>query len=188
MDNVMTRTIRILCVGDGDLTFSLALARAYGTEQLHITATTLLPTRGELIRTYSNSEAVLEELEHRGVEIVFGIDATQLHTKFPDKMFHWILFSHPHLGLDTLQDDEAWHTERHYRLLAHYFWSAKYFVNAKIHVCLCGNQPQTWRLLDAATDFELVGRYGTASPLSSWLVPPDWEESNVEPHYPAPRR
>jgi hypothetical protein len=37
----MPRT-RILCVGEGDLTFSLALARAYGTEQLHITATTLL--------------------------------------------------------------------------------------------------------------------------------------------------
>ena len=73
----MTRitSTRILCVGDGDLTFSLALAQAYGTEQLHITATTLLQSRDELIRTYNNSEAVLKELEHLGVETAFGIDA-----------------------------------------------------------------------------------------------------------------
>ena len=184
----MPRT-RILCVGEGDLTFSLALARAYGTEQLHITATTLLQSRDELIGTYNNSEAVLEELDRLGVETAFGIDATQLHTtKLQNKMFDWILFSHPHLGLASIQDDEAWHAERHFRLLAHYFWSAGKFGDAKIHVCLCGHQPDTWRLMDAATGLELVGKYGTAAPLSFWLVPPDCEELQVQPHYPAPRR
>ena len=186
---------RILCVGDGDLTLSLALVRAYGTKHVRVTASTLLASREDLIKTYSNSEAVLRELDSRGVDIQFGIDATQLHRLFPRNCnsFEWICFSHPHLGLDTLRTlrlDESLHAERHYRLLVHYLWSAKQLGNANIHVCLCGRQAETWRLMTAATaaDMLLVGKYDTAAPLHSWMIPSNVVQLGVELHYPAPRR
>jgi 23S rRNA-/tRNA-specific pseudouridylate synthase len=181
---------RILCVGDGDLTLSLALVRAYGTKHLRVTASTLLASRENLIKTYSNSEDVLCELQERGVAIRFGVDATQLHLLFPRNSFDWICFSHPHLGLDTLRQDEAWHAQRHYRLLAHYLWSADQLGDANIHVCLCGKQAETWRLVLAAeaTGLELVGTYDTAAPLNSWMIPTEVSQLGVELHYPAPRR
>lgn len=196
--------LSILCVGDGDLTLSLALIRAYGKEQIDLTASTLLSSPDELVATYANSSTVLNELKERGATVFFGIDATQLHataaftnnaaaatTGGPERLFDWILFSHPHLGLETLREDEGWHAERHHRLLAHYFWSAQQILtksrdaDARIYLCLCGNQPQTWRMLEAASPLKLVAQYDTSTPLpfSETLV-----ELPLESHYAAPRK
>ena len=72
---------RALTVGDGDLTLSLAVARAYGHEEsLDLVASTLLSSREDLFHTYSNSEHVLQELTERNVTVLFGVDATNLTT------------------------------------------------------------------------------------------------------------
>ena len=86
-----------------------------------------------------------------------------------DEKFDLILFHHPHLGPirgatpDTTSNDndangviidEAEHAARHFRLLCHYLDSASRVLSghdyARIHVCVCGTQAETWNLYDAA--------------------------------------
>jgi hypothetical protein len=190
--------LRILTVGDGDLTLSLAIARAYGNnDQVLVSASTLEPCQEDLLRAYPN--AVVAELQERGVPVLYGVDATRLHcsprlaapilpsTQEQQKqkiLNEWdvILFHHPHLGLSLLKDqDEEQHARRHHVLLSHYLNSACRVLAARVdfeshtnateenksehksasggrhlrdgglvHVCLCGTQAETWRLVEAA--------------------------------------
>ena len=91
--------LRILTVGDGDLSYSLALRRCFG-EQIELTATTLL-SEAELTSTYTRSSSILDELRERGVDVRFEVDATALALGPADV----ILFSFPHLGLTDLSDE-----------------------------------------------------------------------------------
>jgi 23S rRNA-/tRNA-specific pseudouridylate synthase len=181
--------LKILTVGDGDLTLSLALARAYGSTQLDLTASTLLDTEDDLVRTYRNSQLILTELGERGVPVWFGVDATQLHQYLPSR-FDVVLFHHPHLGLDTLLENEEWHAQRHHILMAHYLWSAKHILTdqGRVHVCLCGTQPQTWRVEEAAKrqGLERWTKESTSTPMHTWLG--TLVELPVQPHFPAPRK
>ena len=136
------RPFSILTVGDGDLTLSLSLVRAYG-DQMNVTATTLCSNDNELCQTYSNSAGVIEELLERKVTIFYGIDATQLTTyrELQERRrrtggFDLILFHHPHLGLLTSTNslDEQKHATRHFVLLAHYLASASSLLSQKDNV------------------------------------------------------
>jgi hypothetical protein len=163
--------LRVLTVGDGDLTLSLALARAYG-DQIDLTASTL-DSKEELLHFYP--DAVVDELqalpEH--VNVRFQVDATQIHCLEKEKnnpnKWDLISFHHPHLGLSSLQD-EAQHAHRHYCLLSHYLHAAKQSFRDErtglIHVCLCGTQPETWRLMQAAEHegLELIRKLPTQAP------------------------
>ena len=141
--------LKVLTVGDGDLTLSLALSRAYGgsnsssldannsnQQQLDLTATTLCSSYEELCDTYSNSAMVVQELvEERKATVLYGVDATQLATsvhQLHHKQFDLVLFHHPHLGLMTSNKstDEAHHAQRHFVLLAHYLASAKSLLSS----------------------------------------------------------
>lgn len=106
---------RILIVGDGDLSFSLALHRAYG-DQISITATTVLESYTALIQEYPHAMGIVQELqqqEHKqqqrhnhqspcGPQIRYGIDATQLPRYWPgdkpEDLFDLVMFQYPHLG------------------------------------------------------------------------------------------
>ena len=180
--------VHILTVGDGDLSLSLALARAYGAEQVHLTASTILPDAAALHRLYPQSAPrVLAELAGRGVMVRFGVDATQLHRTFGraaestdadagDKgatiatKFDLILFYHPHLGIRKENTDEAAQAQQHERLLAHYLASAATCLTPQgaVHVCLCGTQPTTWRIRKSAERLGMTeikpGRPTTAAP------------------------
>ena len=186
--------LKVLTVGDGDLTFSLALKRAYPSI-ISVTASSLLSSSEDLIHTYSNSHDVLKELQEDWKEMVlFGVDATKLDsTLIPalrrayDKnnpligceniirKYDFIIFNHPHLGDAALHESEKLHAQRHYALLCHYFNSAQQFLShaksARIHVCQCGTQPQTWNILGAAKRNGLVCCYQekTVSPINKWL-------------------
>ena len=175
--------LRVLTVGDGDLTLSLALARAYG-DQLDLVASTLLKSSDDLVATYSNLQ-VLKELQERKVPIRYGVDATHIEETGNDK-WDVILFHHPHLGPIV---DEQVHAERHFSLLAHYFFSASKCLRpgGLVHVCLCGNQPQTWRVEQAAQQQGLVKVATTPTSAQEWLSP-SLVALPVQSHYPAPRR
>ena len=56
MTNDIGHRLRILTVGDGDLSYSLALRRCFG-EQIELTATTLL-SEAELTSTYTRAAAI----------------------------------------------------------------------------------------------------------------------------------
>jgi hypothetical protein len=102
---------RILTVGDGDLSLSLALARAYGN-CVSLTAS-VLDSEEDMLKAYP--DAPIKELKSLNVEVLYGLDATQIHEKFPTKSWDLTCFHHPHLGLASLLDkNEAEHANRHF--------------------------------------------------------------------------
>jgi len=139
----------LLTVGDGDLSCSLALRKAYPLIEI-LVVTTLLPSEADLLDTYPNSESTLEELlEYRNVSIYYGVDATQLHLHqglLMHACFDIICFHHPHLGYCDTNDVQSNTAQksamslkiqcekeesndpslasRHACLLAHYLYSA----------------------------------------------------------------
>lgn len=180
--------------GDGDLSFSLAIKRAY--PDLSVTASTLLNSPEELIRTYSNSSDIVRELlDQWKVTIAFGVDATQITEKFTstDDRFDAVLFNHPHLGSATLLESEEKHAKRHHVLLAHYFHSAKQVLKPRgvVHVCLCGNQPKTWDVATAAhrNGFHCLLEKSSSCPMT-WLFKdrPEYKLAEVEAHYRVKRK
>ena len=142
---------RVLTVGDGDLSFSLALARAF-SERVHLTATTLL-TEPELLATYERAAECIAALRSCGhVRIVHGVNACMLHTHELGT-FDDVYFNHPHLGLEDLRDVEM-HARRHRILIAHYLGTAATLLpqeGGRIRLTLCGNQPSAWAVIDHAS-------------------------------------
>jgi len=205
---------KVLTVGDGDLTLSLALSRAYG-EVVDVTASVLESDRHEFLRLFP--EAPLEELRHRQVSIIFGVDATQIHSQCAysekeskgNKAWDLISFHHPHLGTSNLEEDgESTRAILHHRLLCHYLNSAKQ-ISKSVHVCLAGTQPTTWRLMEAAKlqNLTLVKKLPDSNAFANlWMnVGEDGydnksisgirdshqilpEAAIIEPHFAAPRR
>lgn len=193
-------SFRVLTVGDGDLSFSLALKRAY--PQLSITASTLVESHDELCRTYSNAKETSKEFQEVWNErIIYAADATKLEEKViaqsEDEKFDIVLFNHPHLGDATLLECEQRHAERHYALLAHYFHSAKQLLKAdgRVHICLCGNQPKSWKVMLAGENNGLrcIREESTAYPIDKWLFKEKngdrlFELAEVQSHYPTKRK
>ncbi len=182
---------KILTVGDGDLSLSLALSRAYG-EHVDVTASVLESDRLQLLRVFP--EAPLDELDRRGVRVLYGVDATQLHA-LCETDWDLISFHHPHLGISNVEDcDESKRAHLHHKLLCHYLHSAKQ-VSKNIHLCLTGTQPTTWNLEEAASfqNLRLVQNLVDSKPFAhvvwsdaaSKQLP---EPAKVEPNFAAPRK
>lgn len=93
-----TRGQSVLTVGDGDFTFSLALARAFGRDS-RIVATSH-ETRASLLEIYGAKCAeTLEELESLGVVVEHGVDAGDLagtlKTPAPEGGFDRLVWNFP---------------------------------------------------------------------------------------------
>ena len=191
------RRLRICTVGDGDLTFSLALCRALGAEQIeHLTATVLPETEDKLVAIYANAADSLRELREGPwrdrVDVQFGVDATNLHVPFggtgtrashenasslsSSPPYDVFMFNHPHLGTASLAESEKDHADRHHSLLAHYLYSASRCLPEEegggvIHLCLCGSQPTTWDVAGAAerNGLEIFHQCETVGPVGEWM-------------------
>ncbi|KAG7606254.1 hypothetical protein ISN45_At05g051860 [Arabidopsis thaliana x Arabidopsis arenosa] len=74
-----TNKQKILLVGEGDFSFSLSLARAFGSAS-NLTATSL-DTQGELEQKFKNGKANVEELERLGCSVVYGVNVHSMITK-----------------------------------------------------------------------------------------------------------
>lgn len=186
MAAISSRTkIRLLTVGDGDLSLSLALARAYG-KYISLTAS-VLDSKERLQACYP--DAPLEALTELDVEILYEVDATQLHERFRPRNWDLVCFHHPHLGLASLEKDESDHANRHFQLISHYLYSAC-VVSDSVHICLCGRQPETWRLLEAAecTGLEPLNKFSTSVPFSKLWTEEELPPAEAKPEYAAPRR
>lgn len=140
--------LRVLTVGDGDLSYSLGLSRCFGGQRLELTATTLA-SEAELRATYARAAANQDELRARGARVLGGVDATTLRD-LPRSSYDAIIFNHPHLGLAVGPDcDEVAHARRHETLMAHFLHAARTLLaepGGSIHLMLSGNQRHTWRL------------------------------------------
>lgn len=176
---------KILTVGDGDLTLSLALARAYGSS-ISLTAS-VLDSEENLLRAYP--DAPIAELQSLEVEILYGLDGTQLHEKYAPESWDLTCFHHPHLGLASLERNESEHANRHFLLLCHYLYSAGK-VSKFVHVCLCGTQSGTWRLFQAVEFCQMkeFKRLSTSAPFSKLWTDDELAPAEAMPTFAAPRR
>jgi 23S rRNA-/tRNA-specific pseudouridylate synthase/tRNA1(Val) A37 N6-methylase TrmN6 len=192
--NNACRLLKVLTVGDGDLSLSLALARAYGPQQISLTASTILSNTQELVQLYSNCSLTLKELAERNTHVRFNVDATQLHKIFSQAPFDLILFYNPHLGITIDAKDEAAHAKRHEVLLSHYLASASACLtpHGKVHLCLSGDQPQTWKVREAARRLGLRelqnGKPTNSAPWHSVMLLPHLNATEPEPGFAAPRK
>ncbi|XP_024012647.1 uncharacterized protein At4g26485 [Eutrema salsugineum] len=98
---------KILLVGEGDFSFSLSLARAFGSAT-NLTATTL-DTQGELERKHKNGKANVEELERLGCSVVYGVNVHSMTTKpglGGSAIYDRVIFNFPHAGFDYGREHE----------------------------------------------------------------------------------
>ncbi|GER52716.1 hypothetical protein STAS_30191 [Striga asiatica] len=95
----------ILLVGEGDFSFSRALAMAFGSAT-NIVATSF-DTHDTLMTNYKNAYANLAILETMGATLIHGVDATQMrtHPHLQFLKFHRIIYNFPHAGFHGKEDN-----------------------------------------------------------------------------------
>jgi rRNA (uridine-N3-)-methyltransferase BTM5-like len=155
-----TRRRRILVVGDGDLSFSVALARKLEHRNDVIVATTF-DQKYKLLEKYgARAERALEALESvRGnrVVVLHGVDATRLGTWIYDRCNHkdlsaahgfdLIVFNFPHSGQQRVHLNRA--------LVRNFFNAATRVLasgaDARVHMAIKQQPPYSlWNIVDIA--------------------------------------
>ncbi|KAH0457685.1 hypothetical protein IEQ34_013000 [Dendrobium chrysotoxum] len=95
---------QILLVGEGDFSFSLSLANAFGSA-INIVATSH-DAYDILLKKYSKAQSNVEELKKMGASIVHEVDATKMkfHAGLRTRRFDRIVFNFPHAGFKGKED------------------------------------------------------------------------------------
>ncbi|XP_057440768.1 uncharacterized protein At4g26485-like [Lotus japonicus] len=98
---------KILLVGEGDFSFALCLAKAFGSASNMVA--TSLNSEGFLIVEYSRASANLKELEDLGCTIIHEVNAKSMNTHplLEMKLFDRIIFNFPHAGFFCREDDRS---------------------------------------------------------------------------------
>lgn len=139
----------ILTVGDGDFTFSLALARIiFGDSQSKAPKSTLIATSYEreetLRRVYPDFGSTLKELHNLGARTCYQVDATQLRQSLPNDIcaktsaFHRICWNFPCTAIAKGQDGQNDEMERNKELVRGFVTNATPMLLAEegeIHIC-----------------------------------------------------
>jgi 25S rRNA (uracil2634-N3)-methyltransferase len=127
----------VLTVGDGDFSFSLALAR-FGCR---VVATSY--ESAETVRTIYESVGVsahITELERLGAKIFYNIDATDIERTLPtslkDRTFHRIVWNFPCSAVAKGQDGQNIEMENNKQLVRDFIQSAKghCLLGGQIHI------------------------------------------------------
>ncbi|KAL5769397.1 hypothetical protein ACOSQ2_016180 [Xanthoceras sorbifolium] len=89
---------RILLVGEGDFSFSLSLARAFGSAHNMVAST--IDTQENIASKYSNGLRNVIELGERGCQVLYEVDAKQMSQHFflKTQKFDRIIYNFPHVG------------------------------------------------------------------------------------------
>ncbi|KAG6770943.1 hypothetical protein D5086_011826 [Populus alba] len=89
---------RMLLVGEGDFSFSVSLARAFGSA-CNLVSTTV-DTQDNIAKKYSNGVRNVRELEEKGGLVFYGVDAKEMsgHFFLRTQRFDRIVFNFPHVG------------------------------------------------------------------------------------------
>jgi len=104
-------TDNILLIGEGNFSFARALVRDAPAELEHlppknITATAY-DTEEECYEKYPEAAEIVQDLRAAGVEVLFGVDATQLSrvAAFKGKKWDRIVWNFPHAGKGITDQD-----------------------------------------------------------------------------------
>ncbi|KAL0729095.1 hypothetical protein Bca4012_025188 [Brassica carinata] len=128
---------KILLVGEGDFSFSLCLAKAFGSAT-NITATSL-DTREELEQKYRDAKNNVEELERRGCTVIHGVNVHSMdkdHRVVRSIVYDRIIFNFPHAGFHFGREIDSYTILQHQEVVKGFFLSARELVDAsgEIHV------------------------------------------------------
>lgn len=95
----------ILLVGEGDFSFSLSLAKSFGSAS-NIVATSL-DRYGDVVSRYAGGKSNLSELASLGATLLHGVDVTKMrfHKSLRGRKFDRIVFNFPHAGFNGKEDD-----------------------------------------------------------------------------------
>ncbi|CAA0410133.1 unnamed protein product [Arabidopsis thaliana] len=134
-----TNKQKILLVGEGDFSFSLSLARAFG----------------ELEQKFKNGKANVEELERLGCSVVYGVNVHSMITKPSvggSAIYDRVIFNFPHAWFDYGRVHEIKTIMRHQELVRGFMKSARVLVKdedkgGEIHVIHKTEYPfSEWKL------------------------------------------
>ncbi|GJN33675.1 hypothetical protein PR202_gb22296 [Eleusine coracana subsp. coracana] len=159
----------ILTVGDGDFSFSLALATAFGSGA-NLVATSLDTyevSRGK----YSKAESNIMELKRLGATVLHGVDVKTMtfHTDLKNRWFDRIVFNFPHASFKGKEDDlhvikyVPYHylcfCHSHKELMWYFFYNARRLLRpyGEIHVThKTGDPYDRWNLERLSAEHSLV--------------------------------
>ncbi|XP_047051685.1 heavy metal-associated isoprenylated plant protein 41-like [Lolium rigidum] len=148
----------ILTVGDGDFSFSLSLATAFGSGK-NIVATSL-DTYEELNSNYSDAASNVRELERLGATVLHGVDAKEMnvHADLWPRLFDRIVFNFPHAGFNG-REDKVDVIKSHQELVRGFFAAARnmLFRRGEIHVTHKTKHPYSnWGIKQLASESSLT--------------------------------
>ncbi|KAL2495816.1 putative protein-like [Forsythia ovata] len=149
---------RILLVGEGDFSFSLCLAKAFGSAS-NIVASSL-DSYDVLIMKYKEANSNLDDLKNMGASILHGVDATKMkhRSDLGKQKFDRIIFNLPHAGFHG--QEMLPHVIRlHRKLLRGFFRNACGMLqeNGEIHVSHKTKRPYSeWKIEDLAVEYSLT--------------------------------
>ena len=162
----------VLTVGDGDFSFSLAIARflsysddhsrsSDATKKLQLVATSY-ESKETLCNVYPMFEKTTSELESLGAVLYFEIDATNLDDTLPVAMtkpnrqrFHRIIWNFPCTAVSEGQDGQNDAMDRNKELVRLFVENARRFAvnGGEIHMCHKTKPPfNQWRLEKVAVE------------------------------------
>ena len=162
----------VLTVGDGDFSFSLAVARIlFGTTQQSrsdvTTKSKLVATSYEsedtLRRVYPNFDETLDELHQLGATTLYQVDATRLDKTLAGEsssvqQFHRICWNFPCTAIAKGQDGQNQEMEDNKELIRKFVVSAMHYLatncgDGEIHIAHKSKPPyDQWKLEDVALE------------------------------------
>ncbi|XVF70950.1 hypothetical protein PTKIN_Ptkin11bG0203500 [Pterospermum kingtungense] len=150
---------QILLVGEGDFSFSLSLANAFGSAS-NICASSK-DSYDVLIKKYKKAKSNLKNLEKLGASLLHEVDATKMkrHTDLAKRKFDRIIFNFPHAGFCGKREDDADMIQMHRNLVQRFFMNARGMLraNGEIHVNHKINDPFCrWNLEELASKSSLT--------------------------------
>ncbi|CAM0951908.1 unnamed protein product [Alopecurus aequalis] len=148
----------ILVVGDGDLSFSLSLATAFGSGE-NLVATSL-DSYGALTKKYGKAEMNITELKRLGATVLHDVDAKtmKLHSCLKMRRFDRIVYNFPHAGFKG-KEDHLHVINAHKQLLHGFFANARHLLRpyGETHVSHKTGLPyDTWDIEQLANDSSLI--------------------------------
>ncbi|KAM0908674.1 hypothetical protein ACQ4PT_015299 [Festuca glaucescens] len=148
----------ILIVGDGDFSFSLALATAFGSGE-NLVATSL-DSYGAMVLKHYQAVSNVIELKRLGATVLHDVNANtmKLHTSLKMKQFDRIVFNFPHAGFNG-PETQLHVINSHKELVRIFFRSASQLLcpEGEVHVSHKTGQPyDRWDIEQLASEYSLV--------------------------------
>ncbi|XP_010540158.1 PREDICTED: uncharacterized protein At4g26485-like [Tarenaya hassleriana] len=151
---------KILLVGEGNFSFSLSLARAFGSAA-NVTATSL-DSRGKLERDYGTEALTnIEELKGLGCTVMHGVNVRIMsrHVNLCSKRFDRIIFNFPHAGFDIIgKEYDSSTIKKHQGLVRGFLENARRMidVDGEVHITHKTTDPfSRWDIEDLAEEESL---------------------------------